>query len=238
MCKNAVMDLSSYKAVILAGGKGTRLYPITKEIPKPLLPVKRKPIINYLVDLFLKADIKGITVLISADFREEFEWWKKRYYPQLDIRLVEESEPLGTYGGIYLLKNWLGNSPFFITNGDEIKEVDLPKMAEFHKSQNVLATICSVYVEDPQNYGVVICENNRVKEFIEKPENPSSNYINSGLYLFSPKILTSHPGPKFLMTEKDIFPMLARDNNLANFQNKGYWTDCGTWERYGKALSS
>lgn len=71
------MDLSSYKAVILAGGKGTRLYPITKEIPKPLLPVKRKPIINYLVDLFLKAGINNISVLVSKDFKDEFDWWKK-----------------------------------------------------------------------------------------------------------------------------------------------------------------
>jgi NDP-sugar pyrophosphorylase family protein len=202
-----------------------------------LLPVKRKPIINYLVDLFLKAGIKNIAVLISSDFREEFEWWKKRYYPQVDILFAEEYEPLGTYGGIYLLKDWIHNKPFFITNGDEIKEVELTEMAEFHESQNVLATICSIYVQDPQNYGVIVSENNRVKEFLEKPENPPTNYINSGLYLFSPEILITHPGPKFLMTEKDIFPMLAKSNNLASFQNKGYWTDCGTWERYGKALS-
>jgi NDP-sugar pyrophosphorylase family protein len=232
------MDLSNYKAVILAGGKGTRLYPITKEIPKPLLPVKRKPIINYLVDLFLNANIKNIAVLVSAEFKEEFEWWKKRYYPQLDIELVEELEPLGTFGGIYLLKDWLHNEPFFVTNGDEIKDVDLARMAEFHSSQKVLATICSIYVKDPQNYGVVVCENNRVKEFLEKPKNPPTNYINSGLYLFSPNILAKHPGPKFLMTEKDVFPQLAKDNNLANFQSESYWTDCGTWERYGRALTS
>lgn len=231
------MDLSSYRAIILAGGKGTRLYPITKEIPKPLLPVKRKPIINYLVDLFSKAGIKNIAVLINGCYREDFEWWKKRYYPDLDINFAEESDPLGTFGGLYLLKDWVGNNPFFVTNGDEIKEINLPEMAEFHCSQNILATICSVYVPDPQNYGVIICENNRVKEFLEKPENPPSNYVNSGLYLFSPEILKNHPGPKFLMTEKDVFPVLAKENKLANFQYKGYWTDCGTWKRYGKALS-
>ena len=231
------MDISSYKAVILAGGKGTRLYPITKEIPKPLLPVKRKPIINYLVDLFYKAGIKDVAVLIDRDYREDFDWWKRRYYSNLDIKFIEESEPLGTFGGLYFLKDWMEDKPFFMTNGDEIKEISLSEMAEFHQGQNVLATICSVYVPDPQNYGVVICENNRVKEFLEKPKNPPSNYINSGLYLFSPEIFKSHPGPKFLMTEKDIFPNLAKENKLANFQYKGYWTDCGTWERYGKALS-
>ena len=182
------MDLSSYKAVILAGGKGTRLYPITKEIPKPLLPVKRKPIINYLIDLFCKAGIKDIAILISKNHREDFNWWKARYYPNLNIKFAEESKPLGTFGGLYFLKDWLGNKPFFMTNGDEIKEINLSKMAEFHQSQNVLVTISSVYVSDPQNYGVVVCENNIVKEFLEKPKNPPSNYINSGLYLFSPEI--------------------------------------------------
>lgn len=231
------MDISGYKAVILAGGKGTRLYPITKEIPKPLLPVKRKPIINYLVDLFCKAGIKDIAVLISKDYREEFDWWKKRYYPDSDIKFVEEPEPLGTFGGLYFLKEWLGSSSFFMTNGDEIKEIGLSEMAEFHEVQNVLATICSIYVPDPQNYGVVVSENNMVKEFLEKPKNPPLNYINSGLYLFSPKIFEIHPGAKFLMVEKDIFPNLAKENKLANFQYKGYWADCGTWERYGRALN-
>ena len=91
--------LSSYRAVILAGGKGTRLYPVTKEIPKPLLPIKRKPIINYLVDLFQGQGIKEITVLINKDFREEFDWWQKRYYSKNKIKLVQESKPLGTFGG-------------------------------------------------------------------------------------------------------------------------------------------
>jgi len=232
------MDLSSYKAVILAGGKGTRLYPITKEIPKPLLPVKRKPIINYLADLFLQSGINKISILISQNFREEFDWWKKRYYPDLDIKFVEETEPLGTFGGLYYLKNWIGESPFFLTNGDEIKEIDLPKMAEFHREQKTLATLCSVCVPDPQNYGVVVCENGKVKEFLEKPANPPTNYVNSGIYLFSAQIMENHPGPKFIMTEKDIFPKLAKENRLADFKNEGYWTDCGTWERYGKALSA
>ena len=106
------------KAVILAGGKGTRLYPITKEIPKPLLPIKRKPIINYLVDLFQEQGIEKIAVLISNDFREDFEWWKKRYYPKNKIKLVEETRPLGTLGGLYFLKNWISQKPFFFTNGD------------------------------------------------------------------------------------------------------------------------
>lgn len=228
-------DLSKFKAVILAGGKGTRLYPVTKEIPKPLLPIQKKPIINYLIDLFYSQGIKDIAVLISKDFREDFDWWQRRYFPKNNIKLVEEKEPLGTFGGLCFLKDWLSNDSFFLTNGDELKRIDLKKMADFHQKLKTPATIALVKVPDPQHYGVVICKNGKVEQFLEKPKNPPSKYINSGLYLLCPEIFEYHTGPKFLMIEKDIFPKLAQENKLAGFKFNGSWTDCGTWERYEKA---
>ena len=254
-------NLSKYKAIILAGGKGTRLYPITYEIPKPLLPVKRKPIINYLVDLFCQQGIKDIAVLIGQDFRDEFEWWHKRYYPSTGssteahskssgqapsslrssgqvpkIEFFEEKEPLGTFGGLCYLKDWLGNNPFFLTNGDELKKIDLIKMAKFHKDLPVLGTMALVRVSNPQDYGVVLCQKGMVKEFLEKPVNPPSKYINSGLYLFSPEVFQYHQGPKFSMVEKDLFPKLAQEKKLGGFKFEGSWMDCGTFERYSRAI--
>jgi len=243
------INLSNYKAVILAGGKGTRLYPVTKEIPKPLLPVKKKPIINYLVDLFYSQGIRQIAVLISRGFKEEFVWWKRRHYPKNKIKLVEEKKPLGTFGGLFLLKNWLGGNSFFLTNGDELKKIDLKKMAESHQKINVPATIALARVSNPQDYGVVVIRQGKVEEFLEKPsltqiskkfgtsKNLPLKYINSGLYLLSPEIFNYHPGLKFLMIETDIFPKLAEEGNLAGFKFQGKWIDCGTWERYEKALS-
>ncbi len=237
------LDLENYKAVILAGGKGTRLYPVTRETPKPLLCVGKKPIINYLVELFYNQGIKEIAVLISSDFKEDFEWWKKRYYSSANsaqipnIVFFEEKEPLGTFGGLHFIRNWVGKNSFFLTNGDELKEINLSKMADFHKNANSVGTIGLVKVDNPQDYGVVVCEQDGiVKDFLEKPANPPSQYINSGLYLFSPQIFQYHPGPKFMMTEKDIFPKLASEKKLAGFQFDGKWTDCGTWERYSKAV--
>ena len=120
-------------------------------------------------------------------------------------------------------------------------------MREFHQKLKTLATIALVEVNQPQHYGVVICKNGKVEEFLEKPENPHSKYINAGLYLLSPEIFnylpyglpcdkTGHLGPKFLMIEKDIFPKLAKEKRLAGFKFNGKWTDCGTWKRYEKAL--
>ena len=233
------MDLSKHKAVILAGGKGTRLYPITKEIPKPLLPVNKKPIINYLVDLFYFQGIKEVGVLINKDFREDFNWWKKRYYSSDSpkITIFEEKDPLGTFGGLYLLKEWSDNKPFFLTNGDELKKVNLNKLADFHNERHSVATIALVKVPNPQHYGVVVCNEGKVEKFLEKPKDPPSQYINSGLYLFSQGIFNYHPGvPKFLMTEKDVFPKLADEGNLNAIELEGEWEDCGTWERYDKAI--
>lgn len=243
-------NLSKYKAIILAGGKGTRLYPITYEIPKPLLPVKRKPIINYLVDLFSQQGIKDIAVLINSDFKDEFEWWQKRYYPSTisgqalsktsgqgpKITFFEEPEPLGTFGGLCYLKDWIVDQPFFLTNGDELKKIDLIKMAKFHNDYPVLGTMALVKVPNPQDYGVVMCQKGIVKEFLEKPENPPSKYINSGLYLFSPGVFQYHQGPKFAMVEKNLFPKLAKEKKLAGFKFKGSWMDTGTFERYENAI--
>jgi len=241
------MDISNYKAVILAGGKGTRLYPITREIPKPLLPVKRKPILNYLVELFYSFGIKDIAILINKDFREDFDWWKKRYYPKNKIKLVEEKKPLGTFGGLWLLRNWLKNNNFFLTNGDELKKIDLRKMAFFHQKLKTPATVALVKVKNPKDYGVAICENGLILKFLEKPSpaqiskkfakgKKSANYINAGLYLLSPEIFNFHPGLKFSMIEKDILPKLAKEKKLAGFKFNGPWLDCGNWKKYSEAL--
>jgi NDP-sugar pyrophosphorylase family protein len=228
--------LSNYKAVILAGGKGTRLYPITKEIPKPLLPVKRRPILNYLIDLFSDFGIKDIAILINKEFREDFNWWKKRYFPNKKIKIVEEKKPLGTFGGLWLLKNWLKDSKFFLTNGDEIKEINLEKMANFHQKIGAIATVALTKVSNPKDYGIAIFKNGLILKFLEKPKRPPSKYVSAGLYLFSPEIFDYHPGLKFLMVEKDILPKLAKEKKLAGFKFKGKWLDCGTWQRYEKAL--
>jgi len=242
--------LSNYKGVILAGGKGTRLYPVTKAIPKPLLPVKGKPIINYLVDLFLSFGIRDIALLINKSFKEDFDWWEKRYYPENKIKFGEETEPLGTFGGLWYLKKWLSGNYFFLSNGDELKKINLVRMSEFHQKMvrqahhkiKPIATVALVQVPNPKDYGVAICKQGLVQKFLEKPRRPPSKYINAGLYLFSPEIFNYpawqawHTRPKFLMVEKDIFPKLAKEGKLAGFKFQGKWLDCGNWNRYAETL--
>jgi len=228
--------MNNCKAVILAGGRGSRLYPVTYGIPKPLLPVGKKPIINYLIELFRSQGIRDIAVLINKDFKEDFKWWLKRYYPgEKRIKIFQEKEPLGTLGGFHLFKRWLSGKYFFLSNGDELKKLNLSEMMDFHKKRGGVATVGLFEVPDPSPYGVAVLEKGKIKEFLEKPENPPSNCISAGLYLFSPEVFDYYLGPKFSMIETDILPKLAKENKLGGFKFRGNWMDCGTFERYGRA---
>ncbi len=225
-------------ALILAGGKGTRLGPITQEIPKPLLPFHGKPLIEHTFDL-LKAH--GITeVIIAIGYKKEKikETLGNGKAFGMRITYVEEDEPLGTAGPIKLAAPYLTDS-FIVCNADELKAVDLKEMYSVHKQENAIGTIALTSVEDPSNYGVVVLRGNKIIEFIEKPkkEQSPSNLINAGLYILEPGIIKYIP-KGFAMLEKDVFPKLAQEGKLSGYSFGGQWFDTGTLERYERALKS
>ncbi|OHA49524.1 MAG: hypothetical protein A2991_04225 [Candidatus Terrybacteria bacterium RIFCSPLOWO2_01_FULL_58_14] len=226
------------KALILAGGKGTRLHPVTLETPKPLLTVRKKPILNYLVELFLEQGIYDIGISISAEHKEDFHWWYRRWWRDYPFRFFEEIEPMGTWGALIGSAHFVRNEEFFVTNGDELKRVDLKAMREFHRAHGAPATIALVEHPEPKNYGVAVMDGQRIREFVEKPEHPPTNLISSGLYLFTPEVFAYHDfsRPKFAMLEHDLFPKLAAEGKLHGFPYRGQWYDCGTFERWQKAI--
>lgn len=233
------------KAIILAAGKGTRLYPVTLETPKPLLTVKRKPILNYLIEMFRTHGVYDIGVVIRPQDEEEFLWWQKRWTGGLhpvDITFFHESEPMGTFGyTAHQLQDWVGNGDFFFTNGDELKEVDLAGLEEMHRRYGAYATIALVEVAHPHEYGVAVLDGDYIVEFLEKPKNPPARFISSGLYCLSPQVFAMvddrvKQGDTFLMIEKDVFPNLAQNKKLVGFQSQGKWFDCGTPERWQEAI--
>ena len=230
------------KAVILAGGLGTRLRPITYEIPKPLITVKKKSILTHLIDFFRKSKVLEIAVLASRAHEDDFQKWHKPLKEELQNEapvLFYEETPRGTFGGFEdeNLREWLGNGDFIVSNGDELKDFDLGKLIDFHKSHNGVGTIAMVEVPNPQDYGVPILEGSNVVQFLEKPENPPSRHINSGLYAFTPEVFNYADFSKNpLMTERDIFPRLATAKKLHGIKLEGRWYDCGTMERWDKAI--
>lgn len=229
------------KAVILAGGLGTRLYPITYEIPKPLLTVKKKPIINHLIDLFRRHGVDEIAILASQNHRDDFLRWQylwQEELPQGHISIFFEDRPRGTFGGMHLVRDWLNDKRFIMTNGDELKDFDLKKLIDFHDEQKPIGTLALVAVPNPQEYGVPVLDGHRIKEFLEKPRNPPSQFISSGLYVLEPAVFDYADFTREnLMIENDIFPRLAKEGKLTGLKMEGArWYDCGNLERWEKAI--
>jgi mannose-1-phosphate guanylyltransferase/phosphomannomutase len=235
------------KGIILAGGKGTRLHPITLEVPKPLITVKKKPLINYSIETFARHGIKDIKVIIKPADREDYRKWTKVYgedfaAEDIAVDVVEEAEPMGTFGFIaHHLADWVGEDDIFITNSDDIKDVDLTTMQAAHKKTGAAATIALTEVDAPEDYGVVILEGTAIKKFLEKQKNPPGNIISIGMYVLSPKALgyasaLVEKGQKFIMIEKDIFPVMAADGTLQGFMHRGKFYDCGTLEKWERMI--
>jgi len=229
------------KAVILAGGLGTRLRPVTYEIPKPLVPVQKKPILNHLIEWALAGGAEAVAVLAARAHQPDFERWRKAWHGELPFEKVSifyEETPRGTFGGMELLRDWLGENTFLLTNGDDLKVLDLPAMQELHEREGGIGTVALVEVPDARSKGVPVREGNRIREFLEKPENPPSNFINAGVYLLEPEIFEHADFSKDQVSiEKDVFPKLAAAGRLYAFEmNSGRWYDCGTLENWEKAI--
>ncbi len=222
------------KAVILAGGQGTRLRPITYEIPKALIPVHGKTLTEHLFDLFKRYDINNIVMAVGHLKERIVAHFNKGKKYGVNIKYIREETPLGTAGPLKIAKPFLKES-FFVSNGDELKELNLEEMFKVHKDSNALATIALVSVDNPSLYGVAKLDGNRILEFVEKPANPPTSLINSGLYILEPEVLDMIP-EGFSMIEKDIFPKLAEQGRLYGYAFSGQWFDTGNMERYDKAL--
>jgi mannose-1-phosphate guanylyltransferase len=223
-------------AVILAGGVGTRLQPITFEIPKPLVLVHDRTLLEHQFDLFRKHGIKNIILSIGykGEKIKQTIGDGKRF--GVNVSYVEESKALGTAGPLKMAKQVLTDT-FITSNSDELKEIDLHDMYLFHKENNATVTIALTTVDNPSAYGVAKMQGNRILEFVEKPkrEEAPSNLINSGLYIMEPEVL-DYIGEGFSMLEKDVFPKLAQEGKLFGYPFSGQWYNTGTLELYEKAI--
>ncbi len=224
------------KAVLLLGGKGTRFRPITYELPKALLPVQGKTVPEHLIDLFKKYNITDLIFSVGYKAQQIKDYYGNGSKYGVKITYVEEREPLGSAGAIKLAANLLEKT-FIVTNGDELKDIDLEEMFKFHRENKALITTALTTVKDPYVYGVAKLKGNKILEFVEKPakNKAPSNLINSGLSIWEPEVLKTIKSG-FTMYEKDIFPSLAKKGRLFGYIFSGQWFDTGTPERYEIAI--
>lgn len=223
------------KAIILAGGKSSGLKSLTEMLPKPMLRVQNKPIIEHNIEMLRNHGIKD--VIISLGYRGEKikEYFGDGSQFGVNISYVEEEEPMGTAGPLNLLKEQI-KSTFILMNGDELKDIDIEDMFSFHRKNKSIATIALTTVENPSEYGVAVMNGNKVMTFIEKPskQNAPSKLISAGLYILEPEVLKIVP-EGFSMIESDVFPKLATNDKLLGYVFAGQWFDARTPDRYNEA---
>ncbi|RKO95588.1 nucleotide-diphospho-sugar transferase, partial [Caulochytrium protostelioides] len=182
------------KALILVGGFGTRLRPLTLTMPKPLVEFANRPMILHQIEALVRAGVTDI--VLAVNYRPEImSDFISKYEKELGVRITfsVETEPLGTAGPLALAKDILGkdDSPFFVLNSDVTCEFPFAAMIAFHKAHGAEGTLLVTKVEEPSKYGVVVQypQQSTIERFVEKPKEFVSNRINAGLYLFSPAIL-------------------------------------------------
>ncbi|XP_077983610.1 mannose-1-phosphate guanylyltransferase catalytic subunit beta-like [Glandiceps talaboti] len=218
------------KALILVGGYGTRLRPLTLNRPKPLVEFGNKPMILHQVEALVEAGVNHIILAVSylSDMLEN-ELKAQEQKLNIKITMSHEEEPLGTAGPLALARELLkeGNEPFFVLNSDISCDFPFRAMLDAHKKNGKEGLIVVTKVEEPSKYGVVVYDHTgRIERFVEKPQEFVSNKINAGLYIFNPTIL-DRIQLKPTSIEKEIFPAMAKDGELFAFELKGYWMDVG-----------
>jgi len=223
-------------AVILAGGKGTRLRPLTYKTPKALIDIHGRTMTEHLFDLLKKYSIRDVILSVGYLKEKIKEYFNDGSKFGVNVSYVDEDEPLGTAGPLQLAKKQL-NESFICSNGDELKKINIPRMFRLHKRKNALVTIALTTVDDPSQYGVARLSGSRILEFVEKPkkENAPSNLINAGFYIIEPEVIDMIPENKFCMLEKHVFPQLAEEGKLRGFPFAGQWYDTGNMDRLNRA---
>jgi mannose-1-phosphate guanylyltransferase/phosphomannomutase len=226
------------QAVVMAGGEGTRLRPLTSRQPKPMVPIVNRPMLEHTINLLKQHGFNDIVLtlhylpdIIKDYFQDGSEWGVKLHY------LIEE-KPLGTAGGVKNAEQFLDNT-FLVISGDVLTDIDLSKVLKFHKQSGAAATIVLTRVPNPVEYGIVITDKaGRVKQFMEKPGwgEVFSDTVNAGIYILEPEVLKHVKPATEVDFSKNLFPKLLEEGApLYGYIAEGYWCDIGNPGQYLQA---
>ena len=226
------------KAVIMAGGEGTRLRPLTSNQPKPMLPMANQPMMEHVVNLLRRHGIEDIVVTVAFMANAIRTYFGDG--SELGVRMVYATEetPLGTAGSVLNARDEL-DERFLVISGDVLTDIDLSGLLEFHDAKGALATLALVAVENPLEFGIVITrEDGSIDRFLEKPTwgQVFSDTINTGIYVLEPEIFEHIPAGRPVDFSGEVFPeVLERGRPIYGYVAEGYWEDVGTTEAYLRA---
>jgi mannose-1-phosphate guanylyltransferase len=223
------------KAVVLVGGEGTRLRPLTETVPKPLLPFMNRPFLDHLLDHLARHGIEE-AVLSSSYLETEFASFLEERRGPPRVTWVTEPQPLGTCGAVAGARDLLDGT-FLVLNGDVLTDLDLSALVALHQERAAVATIALAPVDDARPYGLVDWDaDGRVLAFREKPPDPVPGTINAGTYVLEPRALDGVPEGVAVSIERETFPRLIADGEAVySYVWPGYWRDLGTPQAYLQA---
>ncbi|WP_338750105.1 nucleotidyltransferase family protein [Bacillus sp. FJAT-52991] len=218
------------KGVILAGGRGERLKPLTDWLPKPMVPLLNKPLLEYNLELFKKQGITDVTLTVC---------YKKESIKQhigdgsrfgVNVTYIEEKAPLGTAGSLFRHADRFQET-FVVLSGDALTNISLEAAIQFHHSKQALLTLVAVEVERPEDFGIcLINEEGRLVSFLEKPEKEQifSSIVNTGIYIIEPEIFERYHFNGEVDFAKDLFPVILKDcERIFVYRSEAYWQDIG-----------
>ena len=213
----------------MAGGKGSRLAPLTDHAPKPLMPILDKPILHYIIELLKKNDFTDISVTLGYMANSIVERFGDGRELGVRLRYFIEKEPLGTAGSVKVAAADFEDD-FLVISGDAYTDFDLGALVSFHRSHGKLATIAAAKVNNPSEYGIMLLNGaGKVRSFIEKPKEPVGNIASTGIYLFKKEILKKIPNG-FQDFARNVFPTIP--GQIYAKVMSGYWSDIGTLLSY------
>lgn len=217
------------QAVIMAGGYGTRLRPLTNELPKPMVPIINKPIIVYLIELLQRYGITDIILTLGYKPEAIMNCLGDGSNYGVKLTYVTESVPLGTAGGVKNVSKFIDGT-FLVMSGDAFTNINVRKLLNHHFDNNKLATLAVKEVPDPSGFGVVkIDKYNVIREFIEKPLSTAEKLVNTGIYVFEREVLDLIPNGAYDFG-RELFPRLLGE--LSAYDMTEYWSDIGTLSSY------
>src|SRR3982074_1030082 len=226
------------KAVVMAGGEGTRLRPLTSNQPKPMVPIVGKPCMEHIIELLARHGFEDVIVTVAFLPQAIRSYFAGGDTLGVAISYSVEESPLGTAGSVRLAAGRLDDT-FLVISGDALCDVDLTKLVEFHREKKASVTIGLKSVENPLEFGIVVTdEDGRVERFLEKPSwgQVFSDTINTGIYVLDAEVLKHVPTDRPYDFSKELFPLLLEmGRRRFGYVMDGYWQDIGNLDQYRQA---
>lgn len=227
------------KAVVMAGGEGSRLRPLTISRPKPMVPIVGRPVAEHILNLLKEHGITEVVMTVQYLASSIEDYFGDGSQFGMKVHYSREESPLGTAGSVKLAEEFLRDDDFLVISGDALTDFNLTKIMDFHREHQAMATLTLAHVANPLEYGVIITDDaGHITQFLEKPSwaQVFSDTINTGIYVLNPKVFDYFERDKVFDFSTDLFPILLKNGDpLYGYTASGYWCDVGNLSEYVRA---